>query len=377
MIKVVHIITGLGQGGAEVMLYNLLAHMDKTRFDNHVISMTDEGVFGEKIKALGIPLYCLHMQPQKLSLAHIRHYHRLIKSIHPQIVQAWMYHANFFSAIVRPFLPAHHIFFNIRTTLNGLQGGKKSTHLIVKLNAWLSRFVTGVINNSSVSQTQHYRIGFSKKNAIHIENGFDIARLRPSTSLYAQFRKTQQYPIETKIVAMFARFHPIKNHTAFLAMAKTLQETLPAKVIYLMAGTCVDHSNVELMANIQSLGLTEQVLLLGNVDVASYLPATDVVVLPSLGEGFPNILGEAMACGVPCVATDVGDTRRILADYGYTTAVNDVAALAAQVSKILSLPTAAYQALSNHCVAHIRQKYSILAITKQYEKLYTRVIDKK
>lgn len=372
MIKIVHIITGLGQGGAETMLYNLLLHMDKTQFTHHVISMTDEGVFGKKIKALGLPLDCLHMQAGRLSLSALQHYCHLIKSIRPHIVQAWMYHANFFSAITRPFLPSHHLFFNIRTSLNGIYE-KKSTYLMAKLNAWLSRFVTGVVNNSKISQAQHNQIGFTKKNAIYIGNGFDVERLQPSLSIYTEFRKARQFSPDTKIVAMFARFHPIKNHVDFLKMAKCLKGTFSDKIIYLMAGKDVDEANIELMATIQWLGLSEHVLLLGNVDVASYLPAIDVVVLPSLGEGFPNIIGEAMACGVPCVATDVGDTRQILAEYGKAIPTHDVDALVKEVSKILSLSPTAYQTLSNGCSEHIRKKHNITSVTQQYEKLYLQV----
>lgn len=373
MIKIIHLITGLDQGGAETMLYNLLVHMDKARFENTVISMKDEGVFGKKIKALGIPVYCLHMRAGKLSLRNISQYRNLIRAIHPDIVQAWMYHANFFSVLARFFLPKHQIFFNIRTTVDGLQKAQKSTYFIVKMNAWLSRFADVVINNSRVSSAQHAKMGFSKDNNMYIGNGFDAARLHPSATIYTEFRAVRRYSCDTQIVAMFARYHPIKNHVRFLEMAKILNETYSNKIVYVMGGIGVDRENAELVAAIEALGLTNHVLLLGNVDVQHYLPAVNVVVLPSSREGFPNIIGEAMACGVPCVATDVGEIRNLLANKGYTVPVNDINALANSVIKLLSLPHSAYQSLSSQCAEHIRKFHSIQFVARQYEKIYSQV----
>ncbi len=129
------------------------------------------------------------------------------------------------------------------------------------------------------------------------------------------------------------------------------------------------------MAWIQQLGLSDQVLLLGNIITENYMPALDVFVLPSRQEGFPNVIGEALACGVPCVATDTGDTRYILKNYGHVTTIDDISTLAKKVNDLLSLSQDAYQKLANSAVNYIKQNYPIQLVSKQYEKVYFEAIN--
>ncbi len=162
--------------------------------------MRDEGVFGKKIQSLGIPVHCLRIHLQPMPFKSILYYCQLLKTYRPQIVQAWLYHANFFAILLKPFLPKHKVFFNIRTALNQPKYFKISTHLIIKFNAWLSRFSSGIINNSKVSENQHAKLGFYSKKFIYIGNGFNINHFKPSKEAYIAFRKRRNLSIETKIV---------------------------------------------------------------------------------------------------------------------------------------------------------------------------------
>lgn len=366
--KIVHLITGLGQGGAENMLYKIISHTDKTKCDMIVISIRSEDVFSEKIRQLGIPVY--HLNAKKITIiSALYQYIKIIKKFKPDIVQAWMYHANMFAMLARPFLAKHDIYFNIRACLDCVTENEKLTKCVIKMNAWLSRFVDIVINNSTLSQTQHRRFGFRNKRDIYIGNGFDLSQFRPSADLYYQFRQQHQLSPTTKIIAIFARYHPIKNHIAFLEMARRLSQQ-QTNIIFLMAGSNVDHNNQLLSKHINEFNLDTKMILVGNVDVAKYMPVCDVIVSPSLSEGFSNVLGEAMACGVPCVAYDVGESANILNEYGYIVPLNDIDGLIRSTQNILQLDTESYHFLSEHCRKHIQHHFSLSSIAKQYETIY-------
>lgn len=372
-ITVIHLIGSLEIGGAEVMLSKLLSAADQRGFNLLVISLTGAGTgtLGEKLRERSVPVYCLNMRkysPLKALLLYIK----LVKQVKPDIVQAWMYHANVLAMAMRPFLPRHSVYFNIRHNLSDTKHEKVLTRFMIKLNAWLSSFAEGVINNSLDSQLQHERIGFCKKNKIHIANGFDSSIFKPNKALYDQFRIDYRLPVNAKIVGMIARFHSVKNHRGFLEAAKTILEEYQHEVFFLMGGRECDEHNALLKKWTEPLILKERVLLLGEVDSSKVMPVLDVYLSASLSEGFPNVIGEAMACGVPCVATDVGDTRHIVEGYGKIVQKQEIGQLAEGVISILNLSQPELNQLGRKCRQQIEEKYPIQKIVRQYEKIYLR-----
>jgi len=366
-IKLLHVITGLNAGGAETMLYELLLNTDKNKFDLYVVSMLDQGFFGERIQALGIPVYCLEMQKSTPSIKALFKYRQIIKKIRPNIVQGWMYHANLLVVLGKIFLDWFPIVLGIHSSLLDFSREKMLTKWVIKANALGSYFANKVINCSMVSQKQHESIGFRKKNSFYIPNGFDTDIFTPSREQNQIMRQKLGIDVDTKIMAMFARFHSQKNHQGFLEIAQRIKRTYHRNTKFLMAGEAIDKNNVLLLAKIKELKLEEDVLLLGYVKTADYMPAVDLLVCPSSwGEAFPMVIGEAMACGVPCVATDVGDCKLIIGDYGSVVAVGDYQTLVNQCIKWLDISEEWKMKIRQHVI----DNYAIQHIVDQYEKLY-------
>lgn len=356
------------------MLFKLLSCIDKSKFECAVISISDNGVYGEKIARLGIPVDYLNINPNNvLSNIFLKLFQfvKLTKKHKPDIVQGWMYHANFFSILTKLGCPKAIILFNIRHGVPKYKN-KLLTKLVIKINAWFSFVAKSVVNNSKESIKLHENIGFCKKNSIYIPNGFDINTFRPNINVYVEFRRSHGLDNSTKIIGSIARFHPDKNHIGLLTTFHKIKLLTSSSIILAMCGPGINTDNGQLMKEIERLSLKENCLLLGSVDASQIMPAFDVYLSASSGEGFPNVIGEAMACGVPCVATDVGDCKDIVAEFGMIGKPGDYDALAKYCIKKLAASDEEKIKIRQHIVDH----YSIQSIIAQYENLYSSVLAK-
>lgn len=370
-ITIIHLIIGLEPHGAENMLYKLLRGKDETQFESYVISITDEGFYGDKIKALGIPVYTLGMKKNPLSIiAAVWRYNALLKNLQPDIVQTWMYHANALGALVAMFLPRQHydLVWNIRHSPGDMSLEKKTMRWLIKLNAKLSSKPIAIINNSQTSQQQHQALGFQAQRDVIIGNGFDLTTCKPDQDQYYTFRREHDLEPSTKLVGNLARYHPMKNHQGLLALFSYIRQQYPEPIKLVLGGFHVNSQNQDLMRDIQQMGLQEDCLLLGFVETHQVMPVFDLYVSTSLwGEGFPNVLGEAMACGVPCAASDVGDCRYLLTEYGEVFEPNeDKEQVASLCIEQLTKSSHNKQRLRQY----IKNNYSIEQIVQQYQKLY-------
>ncbi len=368
-VKTIHIVTGLGQGGAETMLYKLIANMDRRQFENIVISMTGEGVFADRLRVMGVTVHCLYMGKNLQSVTATFKYKKLVKQYSPDVVQSWMFHANVFATLMKPFVKPHKLVHNVRQSLIDIKNNKKSTQFMIRLNGKLSKYADVVINNSKLSQQQHHAVGFDKSKDYYIGNGFDADVFYPDPSRERDFRQKYQLDDKTKIVGMFARYHPVKNHKGFLIVASRLVKESAQTWCFVLAGKNCDENNPELLALIDKYGLSSHITLLGQINSADYLPCLDIYLSTSLEEGFPNVVGEAMFCGVTPVVTNVGDCREIIGEFGYVSESGDYNALyksclAAIENKKLDIDA---------MVLYVQEKYSIKSIAQQYEALYKRL----
>jgi len=367
MKKILFVITGLNQGGAEAMLYKLLANIDRARFDCVVVSLLDKGVYGEKIESLGMPVFCLNLRKIKMIFKDLFNYVRMVRRYKPNIIQGWMYHGNLFAFLTKLLSPKSVIVFNIRHSIENSKD-KLLTRLVIKINAWFSHRVKAVINNSEASQRQHNKIGFSEKNKVYIANGFDVALFKPTQEVYDLFRIKQEWVKETKIIGNISRFHPMKNHLGILRIFKKIKEETRLPVKFVLAGEEIDSKNKWLVNKINEMRLEKDCILLGPVKTYELMPALDVYLSCSLwGEGFPNVLGEAMACEVPCVATDVGDCKQIIAEFGDILPVKKYEKFAADYC-IKRLSESGL--IKKQRRQYIVDNYPIQKIVQQYENLF-------
>jgi glycosyltransferase involved in cell wall biosynthesis len=374
-MKVMHVITGLNTGGAEMMLYKLLKASDRAQVSHSVVSMQDQGSLGDKMVALGVNVQTLHLPPGKIRLSGILALRKLIKQQKPDVIQAWMYHANLLCSItnftlrVRPKL-----LWGIRQSLPDIKAEKRLTQWVIQMGASLSKLPAKIIYNAKQSAIDHQNLGYRADKTRVIANGFDVEQFTPSAIDYQQLRQRLNLPETAQCVGLIARYHPVKDHATFIAAASLLCAQYP-DVYFVLAGTNVDTNNVDLQQMIAATSYAERFKLLGaQTQVAALVAGLDIVVLASKAEAFPNVIGEAMACGVPCVSTAVGDVAEIIADTGYVVPVQNPQAMAEAIGRLLNLSAAERQIQGLRARQRIVEYYSIEQVAKVYQQVYQELL---
>lgn len=373
-IKLIHLITSLDIGGAEMMLFRLLQQIDHTRFENQVISLVSFGKVGEKIHALGFPVRSLGMAPARPSLRAFFELVRILRQERPSIIHTWMYHADLLGGLAG-FLTGIPVIWSIHNW--SLDPGlvKNNTIRVVHLNAWLSNWLPQrIVVCSDKARDQHYKIGYNPDKFITIPNGFDLDIFRPDDSARTSLRNELGLDPNIFLIGLVARFDPLKDHQTF-AQAAGLFLSRHSQAHFLLCGRDISWENETLRMWIDAAGSRDKFHLLGQRDDIPYImKGLDINTLSSSGEAFPSVLGEAMACGVPSVATQVGDTAYLIGDTGFIVPPKDPQALAGGWERIFSMSAVERRALGKQARQRIQQHFSITQIALRYEALYTQIV---
>lgn len=373
-MNVVHIITGLATGGAERALYNLLQGGLRVEFDSHVISLSDAGTMGSQIEALGVPVTTLGMRTGCPSLTGLLKLRAVIKLLHPDLIQGWMYHGNLAATLAcSMFSKKAALVWNIRQALYDLAREKMLTRQVIRANRIFSGSPDALLYNSQISRQQHEAFGFATNKGQAIPNGIDLRHFRFLENARLRVRSELTIPTEALVVGHVARLHPMKDHANFLQAAVTIASYNP-NVHFLLSGreVCLDNTNLK-----QKIPITLQhrFHLLGErSDVASLMSAMDIFCQSSWSEAFPNVLGEAMAITVPCVATNVGDSALIIGDTGILVSPRDKTALVAGIESLLALSVTERRLLGVQARRRIEDKFTLGEIVERYATIYTTII---
>lgn len=375
MIRLAFIITGLSTGGAEMMLLKLLQNIDRERFFPVVISLTDKGSIGGKIQELGISVHALEMSRSAPNPFIIIELSKLLKSYSPDIVHTWMYHADLIGGLSARLAGFKNVIWCIRHSNLSKEENKFTTRLVAKTCAKLSSFIPArIVSCSHKAVDVHSRLGYRSSIMTVIPNGFELERFNASKVCRERVRSQLNIASFSQVVGFVARFDPQKNHFGFIECAAKVIAELP-NVVFVLVGMGVDHENGLLVSKLKEHGLCESFRLLGHQDdIPSLMTAFDVLASPSNGEGFPNVLGEAMASQVPCVVTDVGDSSEIVGRTGKVVAVGDMEALSRGVISILSMPLEGRTTLAIQARQRVSENYEIKHVTSLYESCYRDVL---
>jgi glycosyltransferase involved in cell wall biosynthesis len=378
-MNIIFIITGLTSGGAEMMLYKLLTNIDRQRFKPTVVSLTYKDTLAAPIKALGIPVYSLGMEEGGLpSLQVIWKLVSIFRKTKPDLVQGWMYHANlaaqFANVLSLNFAP---VIWNIRHSLNSFDDERPGTVAVIKASIPLSRFTRKIIYNSRISIVQHRKLGYPEAKGIIIPNGFDPELFKPSIDSRNSVRAELGLASECILIGRFARFHDMKDYPNLLRAAAILLKERP-DVHFLLIGRDLNLQNPVISELIQELGIGERIHLKDESrDIPYYTAALDIATTTSShGEAFPNVIGEAMCCGVPCVVTDLGDSAWIVGDTGRVVPPRNPEALAHAWQELVDLGAEARTALGMAARTRAVSCFSLDFVVGEYEKLYESVMAK-
>lgn len=367
-VRIVHVITGLGTGGAETALCRLLESLRAPDFEHVVIALGGPAALSARVAAVA-ELHHLGISPGRLRMGDVWRLRHIIRAAAADVVHGWMYHANIASSLASVGLGVPEV-WGIRHSIHALSNEKRSTRMVIRGGAWLSRMPRHIVYNSLESSRQHEAAGYASAKTRVVPNGFDTSAFRPETSLRERVRAELAIPHEALLIGLVARVHPVKDHANFLNAAALFVAGCP-QAHFILVGDGADAGNTLLAGLIDTLGLRGHVRLCGRrTDVVAINAALDIATSSSWSEAFPNTIGEAMACGVPCVATDVGDVREIIGDTGVVVPPRDAPALAEGWTQLANLDAPARQALGLRARQRVIERYSLGAVSGQYAGLY-------
>jgi glycosyltransferase involved in cell wall biosynthesis len=367
-VKIIHLITSLKTGGAEAMLAKLVASMDRSRFENVVVSLTVRGDVAAQIEKSGVPVTSLHASGMSGFIPAVYKVRRILRRERPDIVQSWLPHADLVATVASAFRGGRRLIWNVRSSSLDLRAYPRSVRWVLRLLSALSTVPDAVISNSSAGRQYLESLGFRPKRWVLISNGFALDRFRPMPELRAEVREEHAIPADGLVVALVARYDRMKAHDVFLRAAALVRSAVPAAHFLLAGRGVAENETIRTLA--EPLG--SLVHFAGNVrDVARLYAGVDVAVnCSTYGEAFSNAVGEAMACGVPCVVTDVGDSASLVADSGRIVPPGDADSLAEAIVEVLNMSPAGRAALGSKGRKRIEGEFTIEAITRRYEALY-------
>ena len=371
-MKIINIITSLEDGGAEKTLYKICKYDSVNKLT--VISLRGTGKYFSLLKKLGIKVYCLDMKYYSI----IKFYSliRLINSLNPDVVQTWLPHADFIGGIAARLAGINKVVWNIRYSnlANGVV--KLKTIFLINILSKLSYIIPkAIIVNSNSGLKNCRNLGYSNKKLTLIHNGYDFFN-------FFQYKKKnyirKKFKIDKKthLIGLVARYDPTKDHENLLNALSIIKKK-NIKFFCVLIGTEIQ--NKILLRQINRLGLNGYVKLIGRInDIFSYLNQLDIHVLSSKTEGFPNVVAEAMACGTPCVVTDVGDAAIIVGKTGWIAPPKNSIKLANKIEKALSeVGNKSWKKRCYEAKLRIKKKFEISKMVKSFNKIWSKINKKK
>ncbi len=357
------------------MLLRLVAFSDKSQFRHSVISLKDMGVTGDRLTNLKTYVKAIQMSPALSDADTIGRLAHTLSQLRPDIVQTWMYHSDLVgssanladgnSAFARDALTSRY------TTSAVKPPAIRVSKLGSKLCDANSQFI---VCCSEEARQWHISMGYDPRFVRVIPNGFDTELYKPDVVARLKVREQLEIQRDAVVIGHVGRYHPMKNHRGLIAAAETFSKS-NRNVEWILCGDGVDEDNATLWHAVREARLTKRVHLLGLWDdMAEIYNTMDMFTMCSTdGEGFPGVVGEAMACGIPCVVTDVGDSKSLVGDTGVVIRPDDSSELVAAWQSILKIEPSSRQLLGTKARDRIRSCYEIRDVVQLYENLYEEI----
>jgi glycosyltransferase involved in cell wall biosynthesis len=372
MKKILHVIPVVGRGGAPIMLARLARALTAERGYRHeILALRELDHFEHDFESLGVPLHSLQMRspvPDRRTLGALRD---VVRRASPDVIHGWMYHGNIAAVLGAPL--GTPVLWSVRHALHANQGEKLLTRALIRLGPLMTRRVERIVFCSETSARQHFDIGYPAARSVVIPNGVDTGEFCPAPEGRHARRIEVGLPWDGTLIGHAGRYHPVKNHLGLVRAFARVAHRYPHTTL-VMAGRDVETANDQLLGSIREQRLENRVLLLGErSDMSRLLPALDLYVSPSHSEAFPVGLLEAMACGLPAVATDVGDSRALVGDAGRIIPAGNDGALSRGMEALVALDTSARQTLGERARFRVTDVYSLGHMADSYARLYERV----
>lgn len=373
-MRILHVSTSLGIGGAELMLQRLLLSDPELQKRAVIVSLTDLGEIGRSLREKGFSVHALNMHGFWSLLVAFFRLVRLVRRYKPEIVQTWMYHADLLGGLAARFVGCRNVIWGVRSTCVPI--GRPVTFLIMRVCAVLSYILPArIVCVAEAARLAHASYGYCSDKMYVIPNGFVFDRFNPAKIDHVSARKSLGINSDAIIIGCLGRFHLDKGQDVFVQAASKVVEQYP-DVRFLLVGRGCNSVNQALVDQIRGLCLQNHFLLMGErSDVPECLAAMDVFCMPSRTEGFPNGLGEAMAMGLPCVATLVGDTEVLTADTVRLVEPESPEAMVVGLLEVLSLTNEQRMAMGRRAAERVRIEFSIDKARERFYAVYQEVLE--
>jgi glycosyltransferase involved in cell wall biosynthesis len=358
-LRVLHVITGLDVGGAETMLVALVSDSRRAGMSPSVVSLLPNGVLAPTLRRAGIELAELNFAGPVTIVRDLARLIMLIRRQKPDIVQGWMYHGDL-AALLATILSGRRrrtkVIWGIRCSNLDLRRYSVALRIVVRLCTLFSRLPDLIIANSEAGLKFHRALGYRTPLSEVAPNGIDIDRFKPNPAARQAVRAEFGIPDDAILIAHAARLDPSKDHGLFLAAMRELPDL---RALLIGTGT----ETLPGADNLHRLGRRR--------DIPELLSAADIIVSSSaFGEGFSNVIAEGMACGLPVVATDVGDARAIAGEAGRIIPPGDKAALIEAIRELASLPAGERSALGALARRRVVDNFSLCHAVDRFAGLY-------
>ena len=364
-MRIVHLISSLNSGGAETMLYKLL----KSRSENvdiEIVTLISGGFYAEQIKEMNIPIHNLNMKNGRRPIKSIIKLLKVFKRA--DVIQSWMYHSDLLAFIFGKLFLRKKVIWGIRRSYLDKQHMKLGTYYTAKICARFSKYVDGIISCTIAGKESHQKFGYENENFEVISNGFNIEEFNE--------KKNEPYPNEGLRLLNVARWEPLKDHHTLFSAARILKEK-GVQFELRLVGSGIDEHNIKLMDMVAKYDLAKEIKLLGvRNDIPQLMRTSDIYVSSSLSEGFPNVIGEAMASELYCVATDAGDTKYIIDNFGTVVPIKDPIRFAEGLLHAINMDKDILANIKFQARKRIEENFSIQHIVKQYETMYQKIDNK-
>jgi glycosyltransferase involved in cell wall biosynthesis len=373
MTRIILLIRSLDYGGAERQLLTLARSLDKERFAVTVFNFYPGGALEDELRQSGVRLISLDKRGRWDLLRFSWRLVKQLRACRPDVLHSFLVEPNLLSVLLKPLLGRTRVIWGVRASRVYFEDYDRFSHLTFKLQCFFSRFADLIIFNSETARAFHISEGFPANNSPVIYNGIDTERFKPEREAARRLRAEFGIAADTLLIGHAGRLDPVKDHPTFLrAAALVCRER--NDVSFLCAGGGSEDYAGRLKDLAVELGISEKVIWTGaRADMAAVYSALDIFALSSYSESFPNVIGEAMACGVPCVVTDTGESALIVGETGITVAPHDAEALAAGLVSCLkrNIPEMGIGAR-----ARILENFSVERMVRETERAILRSLEK-
>lgn len=372
-MKILFLIRSLNRGGAERQLVELSKGLHKKGHSVVVVTFYSGGAIEKELNDAGIFVKTLQKRDRWDVLFFSARLIKRLRKENADVIHGYLPVANIIVGVLKPFFPEARIVWGVRASNVDLTQYDWLSRFLFKIECFVSRFADLVIINSNAGREYHAEHGYPEAKIVVIPNGIDTDCFNPNAILRDKIRASWQLTKNEKLIGLIARIDPIKGHPTFIRAASIVVKKRK-DVKFVCVGDGSDNYKRDLFRLAIDRGLEQQLIWAGErQDMNAVYNALDIAAQSSYSEGFPNVVGEAMSCGVPCIVTDVGDSARIVGDTGMVVPPKNEIALANGILEMLSRLEEDSENVSKRARMRICEQFGIVSMVTCTEKVLMRI----